>query len=181
MPVKLKCNRLIEAALALPAYEQVLKASHLFNLLDARSVISVTERQQYILRIRTLARLVAAAYLEKREELGFPLLKKNLKMKTETLLIEIGSEELPPKALKNLGESFASLVSEQLKQENFSFADAQAYFTPRRLAVMVTELSSTQPEQMVERKGPALKAAYDSNGNATKAALGFATSCGGKH
>lgn len=99
-------------------------------------------------------------------------------MKTETLLIEIGSEELPPKALKNLGESFASLVSEQLKQENFSFADAQAYFTPRRLAVVVTELSSTQPEQVVERKGPALKAAYDNNGNATKAALGFAASCG---
>lgn len=74
-----ECNHLIEVALALPAYEQVLKASHLFNLLDARSVISVTERQQYILRIRTLARLVATAYLEKREELGFPLLKKNSK------------------------------------------------------------------------------------------------------
>lgn len=99
-------------------------------------------------------------------------------MKTETLLIEIGSEELPPKALKNLGESFASLVSNQLKQENFAFAEAQAYFTPRRLAVMVTELSSTQPEQLVERKGPALKAAYDKDGNASKAALGFAASCG---
>lgn len=74
-----ECNHLIEAALTLPAYEQILKASHLFNLLDARSVISVTERQQYILRIRTLARLVATAYLEKREELGFPLLKKNSK------------------------------------------------------------------------------------------------------
>ena len=70
-----ECNRLIEVMLPLPAYEQVLKASHLFNLLDARQVISVTERQQYILRIRTLARLIANAYLEKREQLGFPLLK----------------------------------------------------------------------------------------------------------
>lgn len=71
---ELECRRLVETALALPAYEQVLKASHTFNLLDARGVISVTERQQYILRIRTLARLVASAYLEKRKELGFPLL-----------------------------------------------------------------------------------------------------------
>ncbi len=69
-----ECNRLVENNLPLPAYEQVLKASHLFNLLDARQVISVTERQQYILRIRTLARLVATTYLESREQLGFPLL-----------------------------------------------------------------------------------------------------------
>ncbi len=72
-----ECQRLIDTGLALPAYEQVLKASHSFNLLDARGVISVTERQQYILRIRTLARLVASAYLDKREELGFPLLNDN--------------------------------------------------------------------------------------------------------
>ena len=71
-----ECNRLIEHALSLPAYEQVLKASHVFNLLDARQVISVTERQQYILRIRTLARLVATTYLESRENMGFPLLNK---------------------------------------------------------------------------------------------------------
>lgn len=71
-----ECKRLVDKELALPAYEQVLKASHVFNLLDARQVISVTERQQYILRIRTLARSVASIYLESREKLGFPLLKK---------------------------------------------------------------------------------------------------------
>ena len=71
-----ECNRLIESELSLPAYEQVLKASHIFNLLDARQVISVTERQQYILRIRTLARLVATTYLSSRESLGFPLLNQ---------------------------------------------------------------------------------------------------------
>ncbi len=69
-----ECNRLLECVLPLPAYEQVLKASHVFNLLDARQVISVTERQQYILRIRTLARLVATRYLESRQIMGFPLL-----------------------------------------------------------------------------------------------------------
>jgi glycyl-tRNA synthetase alpha chain len=69
-----ECRRLTEAGLALPAYEQVLKASHTFNLLDARHAVSVTERQRYILRVRTLARGVAAVYLAGRERLGFPLL-----------------------------------------------------------------------------------------------------------
>ena len=59
----------------MPAYEQVLKASHTFNLLDARRAISVTERQRYLLRVRTLASAVARAYLASREALGFPLLK----------------------------------------------------------------------------------------------------------
>ena len=66
-------QKLIEHDLPLPAYEQVMKASHSFNLLDARHAISVTERQRYILRIRTLARAVAQAYFDKREALGFPL------------------------------------------------------------------------------------------------------------
>ena len=66
--------RLIEAGLPLPAYEQVLKASHAFNLLDARHAISVTERQRFILRVRTLARAVAQAYYDAREALGFPML-----------------------------------------------------------------------------------------------------------
>ena len=67
------CRALIEAKLALPAYEQVLKASHTFNLLDARRAISVTERQRYILRVRTLASAVAQTYYASRESLGFPL------------------------------------------------------------------------------------------------------------
>jgi len=68
-------QKLIEAGLPLPAYEMVLKASHTFNLLDARSAISVTERQRYILRVRALARAVAEAYYTARETLGFPMLK----------------------------------------------------------------------------------------------------------
>tara|TARA_R110002050_G_scaffold269917_1_gene412393 strand:- start:14244 stop:15182 length:939 start_codon:yes stop_codon:yes gene_type:complete len=65
--------RMIEAGLPLPAYELVLKASHTFNLLDARKAISVTERQRFILRVRTLARSVAQAYYDRRESLGFPM------------------------------------------------------------------------------------------------------------
>ncbi len=71
-----EAGRLIDANLSLPAYEMMVKASHTFNLLDARRAISVTERQQYILRVRTLARAVAEAYYETREALGFPLLSE---------------------------------------------------------------------------------------------------------
>ncbi|MCC7462950.1 MAG: glycine--tRNA ligase subunit alpha [Gammaproteobacteria bacterium] len=69
------CQRLLEAQLALPAYEQMLRASHTFNLLDARRAISVTERQRFILRVRTLARAVAQAYYDSRAALGFPMLQ----------------------------------------------------------------------------------------------------------
>ncbi len=73
-------QKLIEAKLVLPAYEQVVKASHAFNLLDARSAISVTERQRYILRVRTLARAVAQAYYDSRARLGFPLAPEKLRI-----------------------------------------------------------------------------------------------------
>jgi len=72
-----KAKQLIEDALPLPAYEMVIKASHAFNLIDARSAISVTERQQYILRVRTLSRMVAEVYYQSRESLGFPLAVNN--------------------------------------------------------------------------------------------------------
>src|SRR5690606_38354915 len=74
-----EAKRLIEKGLIFPAYDYVLKCSHTFNLLDARGVISVTERTSYIGRVRTLARMIAQAYVKKREELGFPLLKKGMK------------------------------------------------------------------------------------------------------
>lgn len=69
-------RQLVEAALPIPAYELALKASHAFNLLDARRAVSVTERQRFILRVRTLARAVAQGYYDKREQLGFPLAEK---------------------------------------------------------------------------------------------------------
>ena len=71
-----QAQALIAANLPLPAYEQVTKASHTFNLLDARRAISVTERQRYILRVRKLSQAVAEAYFAQREKLGFPGLKQ---------------------------------------------------------------------------------------------------------
>ncbi|RLL38864.1 glycine--tRNA ligase subunit alpha [Acinetobacter cumulans] len=74
-----EATRLIEAKLPLPAYEQVIKASHSFNLLDARGAISVTERQRYILRVRSLARAIATSYVAARAELGFPMAEPHLR------------------------------------------------------------------------------------------------------
>ena len=74
-----EASRLIEAELPLPAYEQVIKASHCFNLLDARGAISVTERQRYILRVRTLARSIAQSYVAARAKLGFPMAEPELR------------------------------------------------------------------------------------------------------
>ena len=71
-----QCRQLVEAGLPLPAYEQVMKASHAFNLLDARHAISVTERQRFILRVRSLSRAVAECYYASREALGFPLIRQ---------------------------------------------------------------------------------------------------------
>ncbi len=84
------CARLIAAGLPLPAYEKVLKASHAFNMLDARHAISVTERQGYILRVRTLSRSVAQAYFESRRALKFPLAPADLR---EEVLAQAAAEE----------------------------------------------------------------------------------------
>ena len=106
----------IEAKLALPAYEQVMKASHTFNLLDARKAISVTERQRYILRVRTMARAVAQAYYDSREALGFPMLKPMTsrcrhERTARDFLVELGTEELPPLALPELEQRICRTAS----------------------------------------------------------------------
>ncbi len=94
------------------------------------------------------------------------------------LLIEIGTEELPPKNLKKLMNAFVANFESALKAANFEFGQISGYATPRRLAVFVTALEGEQPAQDVERRGPALAAALDENGQPTKAVLGFMRSCG---
>ena len=101
-------------------------------------------------------------------------------MNTETLLIEIGTEELPPKALKNLSAAFTrELKQGLLEAELISDTDkAQPYATPRRLALSVPDVISAQPDQRIERRGPAVQAAFKDDGEPTPAAMGFAKSCG---
>ena len=99
-------------------------------------------------------------------------------MSTRDLLIEIGTEELPPKALKKLSTAFTAGIAEGLKQAELNCKAIKGYAAPRRLAVLVTALQEGQPDKEVERRGPALTAAFDGDGNPTKAAEGFAQSCG---
>ncbi|MFT4561357.1 MAG: glycyl-tRNA synthetase beta chain [Gammaproteobacteria bacterium] len=94
------------------------------------------------------------------------------------LLIEIGTEELPPKALLKLSTEFQSEIEKRLTANGLQFTAAESYATPRRLAVKVLALATSQADQEVTRRGPALAAAFDPDGNPTKAALGFARSCG---
>jgi glycyl-tRNA synthetase beta chain len=94
------------------------------------------------------------------------------------LLIEIGTEELPPKALRTLSLAFADAVSAGLEAAGLEPSPAVAYATPRRLALLVRELPTAQPDREAVRRGPALSAAFDEEGNPTKAASGFARSCG---
>lgn len=97
---------------------------------------------------------------------------------SEVLLIEIGTEELPPKALQRLSDAFTRGVVEGLTNAGLQHGDVQSYATPRRLAVLVRDVPGAQPDRDVERKGPSLKAAYDAEGKPTKAVEGFARSCG---
>ena len=96
------------------------------------------------------------------------------------LLVEIGTEELPPKALRTLGESFSHGCVTALQKVQLLADDASYkwFATPRRLGVLIQDVSSKQPDQTTERRGPALRAAFDDKGEPTQAALGFARSCG---
>ena len=97
---------------------------------------------------------------------------------SKNLLIELGTEELPPKALKKLSDAFTQGIIDGLIEAGFETGAIKSYAAPRRLAVLIKEVADAQPDRDVERKGPNLKAAYDADGKATKALEGFARSCG---
>ncbi|MCK4676102.1 MAG: glycine--tRNA ligase subunit beta, partial [Gammaproteobacteria bacterium] len=97
---------------------------------------------------------------------------------SQDLLIELGTEELPPKALKKLSDAFTAGIVDGLKKAGFEINQVESFAAPRRLALLIRDVAASQPDREVERKGPALKAAYDADGNPTKAVMGFARSCG---
>lgn len=99
-------------------------------------------------------------------------------MTTRDLLIEIGTEELPPKALPHLSRAFCEEMAAGLAQHSLAYADIIPYATPRRLAMRITGLALKQDDIAVEKFGPAVKAAFDADGKPTRAAEGFARSCG---
>ncbi len=96
----------------------------------------------------------------------------------EDLLLELQTEELPPKSLNALGSALKQEMEKQLQKANLAFKTAKYYVTPRRLALFIQSIDSEQPAKTLERKGPALSAAFDQQGKPTPACLGFARSCG---
>jgi glycyl-tRNA synthetase beta chain len=99
-------------------------------------------------------------------------------MSAENLLVEIGTEELPPKALRKLAESFAENLAAELASLELAHQGVNWYASPRRLGLRVTALEAKQSDKVVEKRGPAVAAAFDADGNPTKAAMGWARGCG---
>lgn len=196
----------LEASLILPATDYVLKCSHTFNILDARGVISVTERVGYIERVRRLAQRAARAYVVQREDMGYPLLNRwtpqlkergdeekgadatagvegRVETQTENelpedLLLEIGTEEIPAGYIPPVLDQLREVVSQSLTNARLPFETIRTLATPRRLTLSVKGLTMLQPDQTTEVVGPPKRVAYDADGNPTKAAIGFAKTQG---
>lgn len=100
--------------------------------------------------------------------------------KAEDFLVEIGTEELPPNDLQTLSNAFANSIQQSLTEQGINFENSKVkiFASPRRLAVLIPQLALQQPEQLVSKRGPAISVAYNADGTPTKAALGFAESCG---
>jgi glycyl-tRNA synthetase len=185
-----ECKSCLERGLVVPAYDYVLKCSHTFNILDTRGAIGVTERANYFRRMRRLSHQVAKAFVAQREELGFPLMKympeppqtsageivnpKSEITNPQTFLLEIGSEELPSHDVTG-GLAYLKKAAPQfLADLRLSYGDLQIFGTPRRLSVLVTGLAPRQTDLEATMRGPSAKIAFDTDGNPTKAAQGFA-------
>src|ERR1700675_4100480 len=95
-------------------------------------------------------------------------------MSAQDFLVELGTEELPPKALNVLGDAFLAGIEKGLQAAGLSFSAKRVYAAPRRLAVLITQLATQQADRSVNLDGPPRQAAFDAEGNPTQAALGFA-------
>lgn len=183
----------LAAGLVIPAHDYVLKCSHTFNVLDARGAIGVTERAHYFARMRDLSRQVATAYLAQREEMGFPLSKKKpvaatpsspsidparFPQRPASLLLEIGTEELPADDLDSALQQLRDAVPQLLNSANLKFTSVLVQGTPRRVVVYVQDLSPRQETMYQTVKGPPADRAFDEQGAPTKAAVGFANAQG---
>jgi len=189
-----EARRCLEAGLVIPAHDYILRCSHTFNLLDTRGAIGVTERATYFHRMRSLFQHVTEAYVEQRQRMEHPWLKEvagsrlqvsssltNLNSETlepETLLLEIGAEELPAGDLEEALAQLRELTPARLAEARLDYEGLRVLGTPRRLVVLIEGLAPQQRpiEELV--KGPPARAAFDDAGQPTKAALGFARSKG---
>lgn len=184
-----EARRCLAAGLVLPAHDFNLKCSHLFNIMDTRGAIGVTERAKYFQRMRGIARQVTNLYLAQREEMGYPFqqvwaTKEEEKPayvlqfaqieQPQTFLLEIGVEEMPVGDLDGALAQLQELTPAFLTGLRLSHGRIEIAGTPRRLAVIVHQLEGRQSDLETEVKGPPADRAFDAEGNPTKAAIGFA-------
>ncbi|XVS68124.1 glycine--tRNA ligase [Actinosynnema sp. CA-299493] len=181
-----EARRMLDARLPVPAHNYVLKCSHAFNVLDARGAISTTERARAFGRMRGLAREVAGLWAARREELGHPLglaeapapatVPETFAEVTapSTLLFEIGVEELPPAEVTRTVEAVAKAVADKLGATRLAHGAVEVHGTPRRVVVLVPDVAPREPDAEKTVRGPRVSAAFDADGNPTKAVQGFA-------
>ena len=196
-----EATRLAELGLVYPSYDNALKCSHVFNTLDARGAISVSERAAYIGRIRNLARLSAKTFVQEREKLGFPILARAGGLHPEDedpdiaetatmgaalgkmpvdgpaeLLLELGCEEIPARFLHDAASSFADQVVALLDGHSIEHGQARAFWTPRRLCVTIDTVGprSATTEELV--KGPPARISFEADGTPRVPAIKFAQS-----
>jgi glycyl-tRNA synthetase len=190
-----EAKRCLEANLVVPAHDYNLKCSHLFNVLDTRGAIGVTERANYFQRMRSIARRISEAYVEQRRRLEYPFMdvpgwqKSQVTEATaqmgptpyetpQTFVLEIGSEELPAGDLTSAIRQLRTAVPEFLAALRLAYDEVVVDGTPRRLAIIVSGLQPRQTDLETVVKGPPADRAFDAEGKPTKAALGFANSRG---
>lgn len=181
----------LERGLVLPAYDNIIKCSHTFNVLDTRGAIGITERQALFGKMRELSRKVAEAYYVQREEMGFPWLKPEqpgfaldqdplpeISEPKADFLFEIGCEELPNADLDAALTGLEAQMKGLLSEARLDFDSLSVQGTPRRLTALVKSLQTHQAGRRLEVKGPPADRAFDAAGNPTKTAEGFARSRG---
>jgi glycyl-tRNA synthetase len=177
----------LEGGLVLPAYDNIVKSSHTFNIMDSRGAVGFTERQALFGKMRELSRRVAEAYIAQRDDMGYPWLKTEqaelelepvalpvVDTKYADFLLEIGTEELPVADLDDALEQLQQSFTKRLTGARLSYSQLEVLGTPRRLSVLIKDLQTAQEDRKVELKGPPADRAFDAEGKATKVAEGFA-------
>ncbi|HEY6739039.1 MAG TPA: glycine--tRNA ligase subunit alpha, partial [Actinopolymorphaceae bacterium] len=181
-----EAQRCIDERLPVPAHTYVLKCSHAFNVLDSRGAVSTTERAKAFAQMRSLARKVSDLWAERREELGHPLgvvepppaavLPETFPTvdAPATLLFEIGVEELPAADVTKTVEGVRAALEAALGETRLGHGTVRTYGTPRRIVAIVEAVEPREPDAERTVRGPRVSAAFDADGNPTKAAQGFA-------
>ena len=183
----------IERGLVAPAHDYVLRQSQAFNILDTRGAIGVTERAKFFAAMRSQARRISELYVEQRQHEEYPWLaggeespesqgnsvpRQDLaavqQSEPQSLLIELGSEELPAGDVPVGIQQIELRLRDLLEQARLTCGDLSVSGTTRRLVAHVQELAPRQQDEIVERRGPPAERAFDSDGQPTKAAIGFA-------